>query len=240
MLKNLILSAAAAGVAAGLLTAVIQHVTTTPIIIEAEKYEGGAASHGHSAGAPVIADVAIAGAPERAAVDEEEWAPADGFERTFYTSLSTTVIGVGFGLALLGAMAVAGVSINARSGLAFGIAGFIAVALAPSLGLPPEIPGSGAAELGSRQSWWFFAVGATALGIGGLLLTANTWLQVGGLALIALPHIVGAPHAHDYVSTAPAELAGHFVATSLAVTAIFWAVLGYASGAFYERLSRSG
>ena len=56
--------------------------------------------------------------------------------------------------------------------------------------------------------------------------------------LIALPHIVGAPHPHEYVSTAPAELAGHFAATSLAVTAIFWAVLGYASGAFYERFSR--
>ena len=44
----------------------------------------------------------------------------------------------------------------------------------------------------------------------------------------------------NIVSTAPAELAGHFVATSLAVTAIFWAVLGYASGAFYERFSRGG
>jgi predicted cobalt transporter CbtA len=88
--------------------------------------------------------------------------------------------------------------------------------------------------------WWFFAVGATAIGIGGLLLGKNAWLQIGGVVLIALPHLVGAPHPHEYVSTAPAELAGHFVATSLAVTAIFWAVLGHASGAFYERISRGG
>jgi len=252
MLKNLILSAAAAGVAAGLFTAVVQHVTTTPIIIEAEKYEGGA-PHDHGAGTPAHdhGATADANAPAMstpaeepstavAAVEEEEWAPADGIQRTLYTSLATTVIGIGFGMALLGAMALVGVGINARTGLAFGVAGFVAVALAPSLGLPPEIPGSGAAELGARQAWWFFAVAAAAIGIGGLLLTKNVWLQIGGVVLIALPHIVGAPHPHEYVSTAPAELAGHFAATSLAVTAIFWAVLGYASGAFYERFSRSG
>ncbi len=242
MLKNLILSAAAAGVAAGVLTAVIQHVTTTPIIIEAEKYEGGAAHdhgmaatvHDQSATAEPAAQAAAAGA------EDEGWAPADGIERTLFTSLATMVLGVGFGLALLGAMSLAGVSINARSGLAFGIAGFVSVSLAPALGLPPEIPGSGVAALGVRQAWWFFAVASTAVGIAGLILSKTLWLQIGGVALIALPHIVGAPQPSGYVSTAPAELAGHFVATSLVVTAIFWAVLGYASGGFYERFSRSG
>jgi len=243
MLKNLIFSAAAAGIAAGLFTAIVQHVTTTPIIIEAERYQGGAPSHDHD-GAPqeqpaAASPTASEPAAMAAAVDEE-WAPADGVERTLYTSLATTVIGVGFGLTLLGAMVLAGVGINARTGLAFGVAAFIAVALAPAMGLPPEIPGSGAAELGARQAWWFFAVAATAVGLGALLLTRNIALQIGGVVLMALPHIVGAPHPREYVSTAPAELAGHFAATSLAVTAIFWGVLGYASGAFYERFSRSG
>ena len=71
-------------------------------------------------------------------------------------------------------------------------------------------------------------------------MTRNVALQIGGVVLIALPHIFGAPHPHEYVSTAPAELAGHFVATSLAVTAIFWGVLGFASGAVYERLRAAG
>ena len=195
--------------AAGLFTAVVQHVTTTPIIIEAEKYEGGAA-RARPRGGHAGARSCRRGRQRRrcrcrreppsvcAAAEEEEWAPADGIERTLYTSLATTVIGVGFGLALLGAMSLAGVGIDARSGLAFGVAGFIAVALAPSLGLPPEIPGSGAAELGARQAWWFFAVAATAIGIAGLLLTSSVWLQIGGVVLIALPHIVGAPHPHEY------------------------------------------
>lgn len=228
MLKSLILSAAAAGVAAGLLTAAVQYVTTTPIIIAAEEYENAAAPAHDAAAATVEHEHG-----------DEGWAPADGLERTLYTSLATTVVGVGFGLALLAAMSLAGVAINARSGLAFGVAGFAAVALAPALGLPPEIPGSGAAALELRQMWWFFAVAATAVGLAGLLLTHSLWLQVGGVVLIALPHIVGAPHADAYVSTAPAELAGHFVATSLAVTAIFWAVLGYAAGGFYERFARA-
>jgi cobalt transporter subunit CbtA len=112
------------------------------------------------------------------------------------------------------------------------------VALAPALGLPPEIPGSGAAELADRQLWWFFAAGAAAAGLAALLLTRNRMLQIGGVALIALPHIVGAPHPPAFESTAPAELAGHFAAASLVVTAIFWALLGFASGAVYERLAR--
>jgi cobalt transporter subunit CbtA len=246
MLKTLILSAAAAGLAAGLFTAVVQHVTTTPLIIEAEKYEGGA-PHSHAAGTPAH-DHADTGtpvaagdaAPSETAVADAEWAPGDGLERTFYTSLATTVLGVGFGLALLGAMVLTGVPIDARSGLAFGVAGFVAVSLAPAMGLPPEVPGSGAAELAARQTWWAFAAAATLIGLAGLLLTRNIALRIGGVVLIALPHIVGAPHPPEYVSTAPAELAGHFAATSLAVTAIFWGVLGYASGAFYERFARGG
>jgi cobalt transporter subunit CbtA len=242
MLKNLILSAAAAGVAAGLFTAVIQHVTTTPLIIEAEKYEGAVSAHSHAARADQhsASEAGSHDASLTPTTPAAEWAPSDGLERTLYTSVSTTVMGVGFGLALLGAMALAGVRIDARSGLAFGVAAFVAVALAPALGLPPEIPGAAPAALGARQLWWFFAVAATAIGIAAFVLGGSLWLQAAGVGLIALPHIVGAPGSHEYVSTAPAELAGQFVATSLAVTAIFWTMLGYASGAFYEHLSRSG
>jgi cobalt transporter subunit CbtA len=233
MFRNLVLSAAAAGLAAGLLTAALQQVTTTPIILEAERYEGGAAASPH--------DHAVAAADTSGADHEHEtWAPADGVERTVYTSLATMVTGIGFALALLGAMAFIGTRIDARSGLAFGAAGFAAVALAPALGLPPEIPGSGAAELADRQAWWFFAAAATAAGLGALLLGQNLAVRLAGVAAIAVPHLVGAPDPEAFVSTAPAELAGHFAAASLAVNAVFWAALGSASGAIYQRLARSG
>jgi cobalt transporter subunit CbtA len=240
MFRTLILSAAAAGVAAGLVTAALQHVTTTPIIVEAEAYETSAPepAHGHPAipGGTLVEPAAAAPAAGEA---EEAWAPADGVERTAYTSLATIVTGVGFALVLLGAMSLSGRPIDARTGLAFGAAGFAAVALAPALGLPPEIPGSAAADLTARQLWWAFAVVATAAGLAALLLTRSNLLRVGGIVLIALPHIVGAPHPDAFASTAPAELAGHFAAASLAVTAVFWAVLGSSAGAIYQRLSRA-
>jgi cobalt transporter subunit CbtA len=236
MFRTLVLSAAAAGVAAGLFTGAVQHVTTTPIIIAAEAYEGGAA-HDHSG----LAVPGVAIATHDVAVGEaEEWGPADGIERTLYSSLATTVLGVGFGLALLAAMVLSGVRIDTRSGLAFGVAGFAALSLAPALGLPPEIPGSGAAALGDRQLWWAFAAAATVAGLWLLLLSGRRALQIGGAILIALPHLIGAPHPDAYASTAPAELAGHFVAASLAVSALFWALLGSLSGGFHERFAQRG
>lgn len=239
MLRNLILSAAAAGLAAGLLTAGLQHVTTTPIIVEAEQYEGGGApsAHEHTAVDRLLGAGAVIATHGEAEV--EEWAPSDGIERTFYTSLATSVIGVGFALALLGAMVLSGVRVDGRTGLAFGVAGFAAIALAPALGLPPEIPGSGAAALADRQAWWTITAALTAGGLAALLLGRNNLLRAGGIVAIALPHIVGAPHPEAFASMAPAELAGHFAAASLVVTAVFWAVLGFASGAIYERLARA-
>jgi cobalt transporter subunit CbtA len=237
VLKTLILSAAAAGVAAGLLTAALQHVTTTPVILEAERYENGAA-----AVAPSMSnepEFTVVGTHDGHVHDAAAWTPADGLERTFYSALTTTLMGVGFSLALLGAMALTETRIDGRTGLAFGVAGFAALALAPALGLPPEMPGSAAAGLAERQIWWFATATATAAGLAALLLARNRLLQVAGIGLIALPHLVGAPQPEAFASTAPAELAGHFAAASLVVTAVFWAVLGFASGAFYERLARS-
>src|SRR5688500_4538112 len=108
MLRNLILSAAAAALVAGLLTAALQQVTTTPLILQAERYESGAAAAGHDhSGLGLSATIAPGG-------EDEAWAPGGGVERTAYTSLATLVIGVGFALALLGAMTLAGARIDAR------------------------------------------------------------------------------------------------------------------------------
>ena len=156
------------------------------------------------------------------------------------TSLATVVLGIGFALALLGAMVLSGRPIDAGTGLAFGAAGFAAMTLAPALGLPPELPGNAATDLAGRQAWWIFAAASTAAGLAGLLLGRNAAIRITGIVLVAVPHIVGAPQPAAFASTAPAELAGHFAAASLVVSAVFWAVLGAASGAAYERLARSG
>lgn len=39
-------------------------------------------------------------------------------------------------------------------GLLWGLAGCATFVLAPTLGLPPELPGTAAADLTLRQTWW--------------------------------------------------------------------------------------
>jgi cobalt transporter subunit CbtA len=125
---------------------------------------------------------------------------------------------------------LSGLPITSGNALLWGLCGFFAASLAPAAGLAPELPGMPAADLTARQLWWTFTVAATGLAI--LLLARKRswpWL-LAALALIALPHVVGAPQPASEESSVPAALAANFVGTSLAVSALFWAMLGLALG----------
>src|SRR5690606_6042804 len=128
-----------------------------------------------------------------------------------------------------------GVTVDARSGLMWGLGGFAAVALAPALGLPPELPGSAAADLVDRQVWWIGTALATGLGLWLIASRPQALLKAAGVVLLLAPHVIGAPQPHAYASQAPAELAGHFAATSLVCAAVFWALLGLGLGLFWQR-----
>ena len=156
MFRRIFASALGAGVAVGLLVALLQHVALVPLILEAEKYESGAApEHKHTQQMPLVgsAHAAAAAAPAEA---PSPW-------RAVLTTGATTLTSIGFALLLSGAFAVSGREVNAREGLLWGLAGFAALALAPAFGLPPELPGSVAADLLPRQVWWIGTVAATAL-----------------------------------------------------------------------------
>ena len=60
------------------------------------------------------------------------------------------------------------------------MAGFAVFMLAPSLGLPPELPGMPAAELGPRQVWWLLTAAATAAGLALLAFRRTPVWAVGG------------------------------------------------------------
>lgn len=244
-----------AGLAAGLAVAVLQHFTTTPIILHAEEYESKAPAHGgHAAlfdqkkggyaargldqygftGARLI--LAHASHDETpGAAGDEGWAPKDGLERTLYTALADLITGVGFALVLTALIALRGRAVDGRSGLLWGVAGFFAVSLLPALGLPPEVPGSIAAELSARQAWWIFAAASAAGGIGLMILGRGRWAPVAGMALMILPHAMGAPQPDHLGGAVPPELAGHFVAASLVTAAAFWAFLGWLVGVLGRR-----
>ncbi|MBZ8132584.1 CbtA family protein [Afifella sp. IM 167] len=238
MFRNIVLSAAAAGLLAGLVAASFQYFVSTPLILEAEKYETAAAAPGLPA-APDGAAVAMSTHGEGEAHDHAgaAWAPEDGLERTLYTSAASIVLSIGYALMLLGAMAASGRRIEARGALLFGLGAFAATALAPALGLPPELPGSAAGELAARQLWWVATAAATAIGLAAMFLSGNWAIRIVGVAILIVPHVVGAPPAPEPMSGVPAELAGHFAAVSLVLSAITWSVIGLAGGAVYRRLA---
>ncbi len=235
-----------AGLVAGLATAALQHFTTTPMILAAEVYEDAgpavapAGNHAH-ADAHAAAPAGVAGPDHGAVAHDHEaggWQPADGAERIAFTSLATVITAIGFALMLTAAMLVGGGAITVHSGVAWAAAAFVVTGLAPGLGLAPELPGSGAGELVARQLWWAGTAAATAGGLWLLLRVPAAWANAAGLVLLALPHLIGAPHPAAFESRVPAELAAHFSATSLVLHAILWGLVGAAVGFFWSRDGR--
>jgi cobalt transporter subunit CbtA len=174
-----------------------------------------------------------------AAGEAEEWSPADGIERTLYTALANLVIGFAISLMLLGVMVLKGDPIDARRGLLWGVAGFAAVSLLPALGLPPELPGTPAADIADRQLWWLLTAAASAGGIGLMVFGRNWGVIATGLALVIAPHLIGAPVPPSHDVSYPGALAGEFVVASLVVSAVLWSLAGLVSGALYRRFSAS-
>ena len=55
------------------------------------------------------------------------------------------------------------------------------------------------------------------------------------IVLIALPHLIAAPHPEAFAGVAPPEMAALFAARALGVGAIAWALLGGTAGWFWQR-----
>ena len=245
MIARILFAAILAGVVAGVFVTGVQAYKVTPLIHEAETYEGKQAG-GHDHAAPAsekpAAEKPAAEAHDHGGHDHGDgnvWAPGDGFERLFFTLLSNILTGVAFGLLLTAAVVLTGGEISLARGTLWGICGYAAVALAPSVGLPPELPGMPAADLTDRQVWWWSTVVLTAGGLGLMVLQGNFALKALGLVLIVAPHIVGAPQPVSHESAVPAVLASQFAAATLAVSALFWVVLGASAGWFLARADQT-
>ena len=213
MFGRVFITALAAGFIAGLFIWGAHMLKAVPLILEAETYEAAAAA--------------------------TEATPDEGYERHAYTLITDVITATGFALMLAAAFALSGRDVDWREGLLWGLGGYAAFYLAPSLGLPPEIPGMEAADLGRRQAWWLATATATLAGLGLIFLARPVPARVLGGALIILPHLIGAP-AHEAASgPLPAELAAEFVMVSLVTTGLFWLLLGGAAGYVYRRLGRA-
>ena len=247
--KRIITAAALAGVLAGLTLTVVQKIQVSPIILKAEMYE-------EAADAAAVSDAAVATShaenaphelapghthtPEQAHEHEhapDAWQPADGMERTAFTLLANISLAVGFGLLLGAALCLRSDAGGWRSGLLWGLAGYAVFFVAPSLGLPPEVPGTEAAPLADRQLWWLGTVVATAGGLSLLIFTRNWKLKLFGALLLIVPHLIGAPQPEVHVSAAPAELAQAFIQATTIANAVFWLALGGLMGWLYKKFA---
>lgn len=202
--RKLILAAIASGAFAGLLLFAVQHFTVVPLIHAAEVYEAEGQDHG--------------------------WHPAEGWQRISLTAAATVLSSIGFAAILFGCVAFAGRTLTTRLGVLWGLAAFACLDIAPALGLPPQPPGTAVAEVSERQLWWVGTVVATAVGLWMLAAARRMWLLgIAGGALLALPHLIGAPTPTGE-SAVPAELSRQFAIASLTTKGIFWLVLGAFAG----------
>ena len=213
MFWTICLAALAAGLAAGVVVTGVESLKVLPLILEAERYEGAAA---------MVAAASV---------------PGDDLGRLSLTLLANSLAGIGFAMVLTAGASLSGHT-GWQRGLVWGLAGWAVFNLVPAFGLPPELPGMAAAELGARQVWWVAAAAATALGLSLVVLHPKALLKGLGALVIVVPHVVGAPHAETLQSSAlPAELAATFVGASLFASLLFWLVVGGVSGYVFRRMS---
>jgi cobalt transporter subunit CbtA len=219
MFARLAVSALIAGFGAGLVAALLQYVFVQPILLHSELFETGALIH-------FGADSTASSVP-RGDFDISRQALNVIFAALVYT---------GYALILLAGMVLAeqqGHVVTPKTGLIWGLCGFLTFQLAPAFGLPPDMPGLNAAEVAPRQIWWFATAGATGLGLWFIAFGKN-WTMWGiAIVLLAAPHVIGAPTPDTYAGPAPPEMAADFAAKTLGTTCAIWAALGCLLGAVW-------
>lgn len=223
MFKKIFSSALFAGAAAGLIFALLHLLFVQPVMLVAELYEFGDLVHFGGGTDADLGDIAISGFD---------------FKRDGLTIIFSVLVYVGFGLVLAAAMALAeeqGAAFDLRRGMLWGAAGFVAVHLAPALGLPPELPSAAAADIGIRQVWWFSTVGATVVALWLLAFSNGPVALIVAVVLLVAPHVIGAPHPGYYNGVQPPELSGLYVARTLGVNLAGWVVLGSLAAVFWNK-----
>jgi cobalt transporter subunit CbtA len=230
MIGRVILAALLAGIAAGILMSGIQQVRITPLILEAEKYETPMSE-------PQTGTAGQAAGATEPASENKAWEPSEGFERTLFTTLASVATGAGFAAMLAGVSLLTGIPITLRNGAIWGLCGFIAITLAPSAGLPPELPGVPAGDLAFRQIWWAGTVLATGLALYLFATRRTFWPIAAAIALIAVPHFIALPEPANPESAVPPILAAVYVSNVLAAAAVFWCIIGVFLGYALRRFS---
>lgn len=220
MIARYMISALFAGALAGLIAGLLQLWFVQPVLLHAELYENGTFVHFGSG--PVSA--------------HPDLPPFDAM-RDLLSIVFTMLTYTGYAMILVAAMSIAedrGAMIDGRTGIIWGVAGFVAFHLAPGISLAPEVPGAAAADVTARQIWWFITVGTAAVALW-LLAFGASWTYWGAAVILLLaPHVIGAPEPDVFTGPAPTELGALFAARAFGIGLAAWAALGCLSGYFWQ------
>lgn len=227
MIKRIAQTAGFTGLLAALLLTLLQSFWVSPLILQAEtfeKSEPAAQVHEHAAGTAAHSH------------DGEAWEPEDGWQRVLSTTGGNLVVAVGFALMLAGLYTLRAPT-KTSQGLLWGLAGYATFVLAPTLGLPPELPGTAAADLASRQIWWIGTAASTAVGLALIAFSRHWLMKLLGVAILAVPHVIGAPQPQVHSMLAPEALETQFKIASQLTNVAFWLALGLISAWLFRRKS---
>lgn len=229
MIKRIAQTAGFTGLLAALVLTLLQSFWVAPLILEAETFEKPAPTQTH--------DHADSAMPAHSH-DAEAWEPEDGWQRVLSTTGGTLVVAVGFALMLAGLYTLRSPT-RTSQGLLWGVAGYATFCLAPTLGLPPELPGTAAADLLQRQIWWVGTAASTAVAIALVVFGKHWALKVLGIVIVVIPHIMGAPQPLVHSSLAPEALESQFKIASQLTNFAFWLALGVISAWLFRRKPES-
>lgn len=239
LLRAILVAAVVGGALAGVLVTGLQALRLVPLILAAEHYEQQGAAAGHAPPGVAASDHGHdSDAPVAAADAEEGWSPGTPVQRALATAFANLLTAIGFGLLLAAALALSG-GADWHRGLLWGLGGYAVFVLAPSISLPPSVPGVPEAAVEARQLWWLGTVAATAAGLY-LLIRVRVWYgAVLGALCLVVPHLIGAPVPPVEDGPVPADVVRAYIAAAQATNLVFWIVLGTATGFLLGRLSQA-
>lgn len=218
MFNRTLTSALFAGAAAGLIAALLQLLFLQPVLLHAELYESGKLVH--------FGGQLNSASPALPLFDPMRDLLSIGFTMAIY---------VGYAFISVALISLADEEhISPRKGVIWGLAGFIALHLAPAFSLPPEVPGVASADVEPRQIWWFATAIAAVIGLWMIAFSNSVLMVVVGILLLLVPHIIGAPQPEHFVGPVPAEIAALFSARALGIGLAAWVTLGVLSCYFWK------
>lgn len=252
MMSKLLLRGMLVGILAGLVAFGFAHIYGEPQVAQAIALEG---EGGHSHGPAAAPDHEHA--PGTAAHDHGETAGGEGFSRGTQAGVGLLTGTTAYGMAIGGILALVFAGVQGRVShlrpqatiALVALGGYVALALVPGLKYPANPPAVGSGEtVGIRTAMYFvmlgFSVAAMVLSVllgrnlsarhgawNATLYAAAAYFVLVGIVGAALPRL-------DEVSGSdfPAQLLWEFRASTFALQAVIWAVLGIGFGIAAERL----